>query len=61
MRLGSLLAACLLAAAPALVSAQTSAEAETAAAIARIETLNPQLNAVIAVDPEALDRNPCGS
>jgi len=36
------------------VSAQTSAEAQTAAAIARIETLNPQLNAVIAIDPEAL-------
>jgi len=49
-----LVAAGLLAAMPALVSAQTSAEAETAAAIARIEKLNPQLNAVIAIDPDAL-------
>jgi len=54
MRFRSLLAACVLAAVPAPVSAQASAEAETAAAIARIEKLNPQLNAVIAVDPEAL-------
>jgi len=54
MKLTSLAAAGLLAAVPALVSAQTSAEAQTAAAIARIETLNPQLNAVIAIDPEAL-------
>jgi amidase len=49
-----LVAAGLLAAMPALASAQTSAEAETAAAIARIEKLNPQLNAVIAIDPDAL-------
>jgi len=54
MKLTPMLAVGLLAAAPALVRAQTSAEAETAAAIARIEKLNPQLNAVIAIDPEAL-------
>lgn len=54
MKLTSLVAAGLLAAMPALASAQTSAEAETAAAIARIEKLNPQLNAVIAIDPDAV-------
>jgi amidase len=54
MRLSPLVAAGLLAAMPALVSAQSSAETQTAAAIARIEKLNPQINAVIAVDPEAL-------
>jgi amidase len=54
MKLTSLVAAGLLAVTPVLASAQTSAEAETAAAIARIEKLNPQLNAVIAVDPDAL-------
>jgi len=54
MKSTSLVAAGLLAAMPVLASAQTSAEAETAAAIARIEKLNPQLNAVIAIDPAAL-------
>jgi amidase len=54
MRLSPFVAAGLLAAMPALVHAQTSAEAETAAAIARIDQLNPQLNAVIAIDPDAL-------
>src|ERR1017187_7440103 len=39
---------------PAGTPAQISAEAETAAAIARIEKLNPQIHAVIAVDPDAL-------
>ncbi|HWH23224.1 MAG TPA: amidase [Allosphingosinicella sp.] len=33
-----------------------SAEAKTAAAIRRIEALNPRLNAVIAVDPTAMDQ-----
>jgi amidase len=42
-------------------SAQTAppvgvAEANTAAALARIQALNPKLNAVIAVDPTALDQ-----
>jgi amidase len=41
---------------PGSTFAQVSAEAETAAAIARIEKLNPLLNAVIAVDPEALEQ-----
>ena len=54
MTLRTLVAAGLLAGAPVYAFAQTSAEAETAAAIARIEKLNPQLNAVIAIDPEAL-------
>jgi len=35
---------------------QTSAEARTRAAISRIEELNPQINAVIAVDPTAIDQ-----
>jgi amidase len=39
---------------PAGAPAQISAEAETAAAITRIEKLNPQIHAVIAVDPDAL-------
>jgi amidase len=54
MKVTSFVAAGLLAAIPAFASAQTGAEAETAAAIARIETLNSQLNAVIAIDPDAL-------
>ncbi len=41
---------------PDSVSAQVSAEKETAAALARIEKLNPLLHAVIAVDPEALEQ-----
>lgn len=54
MKLTSLVAAGMLAAVPGFAVAQVSAEAETAAAIARIEKLNPQLNAVIAIDPDAL-------
>ena len=54
MKLTLFVAAGMLAAVPGMVFAQASAEAETAAAIARIEKLNPQLNAVIAIDPEAL-------
>jgi amidase len=54
MKVTSFVAAGLLAAIPAFASAQTGAEAETAAAIARIEKLNSQLNAVIAVDPDAV-------
>ncbi len=50
----TLMLAAILIALPAKVSAQVSAEAETAAAIARIEKINPLLNAVIAVDPDAL-------
>ncbi len=38
------------------MSAPDSAEARTRAAIERIEELNPRLNAVIAVDPTALDQ-----
>jgi amidase len=53
MNLMSLLVAVLLAI-PAVASAQISAETETAAAIARIEKLNPLIHAVIAVDPDAL-------
>ena len=34
----------------------TSAESRTRAALARIEELNPRLNAVIAIDPTALDQ-----
>jgi amidase len=41
---------------PVSAFAQTSAEVETAAAITRIEKLNPLLHAVIAVDPDALDQ-----
>ena len=48
------LLAALLLSLPAGALAQISAEAETAAAIARIEKLNPQIHAVIAVDPDAL-------
>ena len=51
---GTSFLAVALIALPGFASAQTSAEAETAAAIARVEKLNPQLNAVIAVDPDAL-------
>ena len=39
---------------PVSAFSQVSAEAETAAAIARVERLNPQVNAVIALDPDAL-------
>jgi amidase len=41
---------------PVSAFAQTSAEVETAAAITRIEKLNPLLHAVIAVDPDALEQ-----
>jgi amidase len=37
-------------------SSEATAEANTRAALARIEALNPRLNAVIAVDPTALDQ-----
>jgi amidase len=53
MKLKSILAVLLSAVSPQLY-AQTSAESETAAAIARIEKLNPLIHAVIAVDPDAL-------
>ena len=53
MTLGPPLAALVLSL-PAGALAQISAEAETAAAITRIEKLNPQIHAVIAVDPDAL-------
>lgn len=43
-----------LLAAPAV--AQAPAETATAAAIARVEALNPRVNAVIALDPTALDQ-----
>ncbi len=46
--------AALMIALPAGGFAQVSAEAETTAAIARIEKLNPLIHAVIAVDPDAL-------
>jgi len=55
----ALLAAALFAGVAALsaANAQTeSAEAQTRAALARIEALNRQVNAVIAVDPTALDQ-----
>ena len=48
------LLAALVLSLPAGALAHISAEAETAAAIARIEKLNPQIHAVIAVDPDAL-------
>jgi len=56
--LGSLLSlsAAALAQGDAPVPNRTSAEARTQAAIQRIEVLNPRLNAVIAVDPTALDQ-----
>lgn len=44
-----------LVAAPAIAQ-QSGAEEQTRAAIARIEALNPRLNAVIAIDPTALDQ-----
>lgn len=43
-------------AAPQPAATAPSAEAQTRAAIERIEALNPRLNAVIAVDPAALDQ-----
>ncbi|WP_164155976.1 amidase [Sandarakinorhabdus rubra] len=51
--------AALLAAAPVQAQVLTPvgvAEANTAAALTRIQALNPKLNAVIAVDPTALDQ-----
>jgi amidase len=57
--LGSALALTASAALPqteAGMAAPASAEARTRAALARIEQLNPRLNAVIAVDPTALDQ-----
>ncbi|MBU6164695.1 MAG: amidase [Alphaproteobacteria bacterium] len=50
-------AALLLAASPAVTAPMVGvAEANTAAAITRIRALNPRLNAVIAIDPTALDQ-----
>ncbi len=56
--LGSLLSLSAAAAAQpeAPMPNQPSAEARTRAALARIDELNPRLNAVIAVDPTALDQ-----
>ncbi|HMG46013.1 MAG TPA: amidase [Allosphingosinicella sp.] len=54
----ALFAAALFAGAAAISAgnAQPSAEARTRAALHRIEALNPRVNAVIAVDPTALDQ-----
>jgi amidase len=49
------LLACLLLIMPGSLFAQATAEEETSAAIARIEKLNPQLHAVIALNPDALE------
>lgn len=46
---------CLVLASPAL-AAPGQAEANTAAAITRVEALNPRVNAVLAIDPTALDQ-----
>jgi amidase len=60
MRLTSLIAACAAggavaaAAAPAIYSPKATAEANAGAALQRIRTLNPRLNAVIATDPTAI-------
>jgi len=59
LTIGAVLAAAATAAlsqTEAPMSAPDSAEARTRAAIERIEELNPRLNAVIAVDPTALDQ-----
>ena len=56
MNLKSFVAFFLLAIPTSAFAQAASAEAETAAAIARIEKLNPLLNAVIAIDPEALEQ-----
>jgi amidase len=50
-----LLTSALLLSAPAVAQQQGSAEARTRDAIRRIEALNPQTRAVIAVEPNALD------
>ncbi len=55
-RAAAFVAATIVFAAPAAAQSGPLAEAETRAAIERIERLNPQLNAVIAVDPTAVDR-----
>jgi amidase len=56
--LGSLLSlsAAALAQSEAVMPNQTSAEARTRAALDRVRELNPRLNAVIAVDPTAVDQ-----
>jgi amidase len=52
-----LLATLLASASPALAAPPVgAAQANTAAAITRIKALNPRLNAVIAIDPTALDQ-----
>jgi amidase len=57
---GALALGCASAAPPHTESIQwsklTTAEAKTSAALARIQALNPRLNAVIAVDPTALEQ-----
>jgi amidase len=58
---GTLAWAVVMAAAPAFAQPAGAqpvgvAEANTAAAIARVQALNPRLNAVIALDPTALDQ-----
>lgn len=45
-----------LLATPALAQPVGQAEANTSAAIARVEALNPRVNAVLAIDPTALDQ-----
>ena len=54
----AMLVAGALAVQTAMASAQPVgvAEANTAAALTRIKALNPKLNAVIAVDPTAIDQ-----
>jgi amidase len=52
----SLAPAAALSQSEAPMPSQTSAEARTRAAIEKINELNPRLNAVIAVDPTALDQ-----
>jgi amidase len=55
MRLHTLLLAAALAL-PGVASAAPTAQSNTAAALARIRALNPRINAVIALDPTAMDQ-----
>lgn len=50
------MAVCVLGAGSASAQPQESAEAQVTAAITRVQTLNPKVNAVIALDPTALDQ-----
>ena len=53
----ALLTAALFAGAAAMTAhAQTSAENQTRQALERVAALNPRVNAVIAVDPTAMDQ-----